>query len=106
MATISFKIIGYLTVMYASAVLVFGLFVPRFSSLFSTVSDVALLLAIACPLVIAGVGLIKLRKWAAVAVSMTALYPAYWCVWAGFHPTPGNADWLGFVFGLLLLTPL
>jgi hypothetical protein len=59
--------------------------------------------------VVVGVGLLYLRKWAAVAFSiMTAGYGfvAIRQAVAGItHPVPGRADWLGFVFGIIALLP-
>jgi hypothetical protein len=56
-------------------------------------------------LTLVGVGLLYLRKWAALALSILMTYPAFWCVWGAVHPVPGNANWLGFFFAALLLTP-
>lgn len=53
----------------------------------------------------AGAGLLELRKWAAVMISLIALYPVYWELKDAFHPVPGYANWLGFVFAALLLIP-
>jgi hypothetical protein len=64
-----------------------------------------LLLAFVAPAAAVGIGLLYLRKWAALGLSLLALYPAFWCFWDAIHPTPGNANWLGFVFALLLIIP-
>ena len=95
---------GY-AITYAAGVLFLGLFVPRFASAHHSFRDISLLLALVVPIAVVGVGLLYLRKWAAFGLSLLALYLAYWCFWAGLHPKPGNADWLGFIYGLLLVAP-
>jgi len=59
--------------------------------------------------VLVGVGLLYLRKWAAVAFSIiTAGYGLVGirqAVGGIIHPVPGRADWLGFVFGVIALLP-
>lgn len=56
-------------------------------------------------LVIAGVGLFYRRKWAALMVSLMALYAASWQVKSAITPIPGNANWLGFIFAFFLAVP-
>ena len=54
---------------------------------------------------VAGVGLLYLRKWAALMVSALALYLASWAVKDALHPIPGYANWVGFLFAVLLAIP-
>jgi hypothetical protein len=56
-------------------------------------------------LVIAGIGLFYRRKWAALMVSLMALYVASWQVKSAITPIPRNANWLGFVFAFVLAIP-
>src|SRR5580693_10484532 len=53
-----------------------------------------------------GLGLLDLRKWAALMISLMALDIAIlWEREDALHPIPGCANWLGFVFALLLTAP-
>lgn len=52
-----------------------------------------------------GIGLLLLRKWAALAFSILLLYPAYWSfVGWGWHGVTGHL--IGFVYGIPLVLPL
>lgn len=50
-------------------------------------------------------GIVYLRKWAALAASVMALYVATSEIRAALHPIPGCASWLGFLFAILLIVP-
>jgi hypothetical protein len=63
------------------------------------------LTALVITLIVAGIGLFYLRKWAALAVSLMALYVATWQVEGALNPIPGYANWLGFLFAVLLAIP-
>jgi len=56
-----------------------------------------------------GVGLLCLRKWAALAFSLLTAACAVLFITQAVrgmtHPISGRADWLGFPFGFLLLIP-
>jgi hypothetical protein len=68
--------------------------------------DVLPLLASVTVLLVAGMGLLYLRKWAALLISCFALYAGvFWELREALHPIPGQADWLGFAFALLLTIP-
>jgi hypothetical protein len=67
--------------------------------------DVLPLTALVVILIIAGIGLFYLRKWAALVVSLMALYVATWQVEGALHPIPGYANWVGFLFAVLLAIP-
>jgi len=70
-----------------------------------SVWDLVPLATVIVMLVAAGIGLFHLRKWAALAVSLLALGVAKWQVSDALHPIPGDANWLGFVFAILLSIP-
>ncbi len=57
---------------------------------------------IALFLIAVGVGLLKLKKWAALAFSILCLIWGFLgirqAIEGSIHPVPGSADWLGFVF--------
>src|SRR5260370_21170037 len=61
--------------------------------------------AIIAVLIAGGLGLLYLKKWAALIVSLSALWVASWEIRDALHPTPGDANWLGFVFAILLAVP-
>ena len=61
--------------------------------------------AIIAALIAGGLGLFYLRKWAALIVSLSALWGASWEIRDALRPTPGDANWLGFVFAILLAVP-
>ncbi len=67
--------------------------------------DLVPLTALVAALVVAGVGLFYLRKWAALLISLIALYGSTWEVKDALHPVPGYANWLGFLFAVLLAVP-
>jgi hypothetical protein len=100
MAKVAFRIIGGVAIFYSCGLFFVATFVPRFSS-----SGLSLVTVIAyfVPVAVLGVGLLYLRKWAAVGLSILFLYPAFWCISTAVHPIPGNANWLGFVFAALLI---
>jgi hypothetical protein len=102
MAKIVFRIIGGVAIFYSCGLFFVAIFVPRFSSSGLSLGRV---LAYFAPVAVLGVGLLCLRKWAALGLSILLLYPAFWCIWVAVHPIPGNANWLGFVFALLLICP-
>jgi hypothetical protein len=62
--------------------------------------------ALIVALSLASLGLLDLRKWAALMISLMALDIAIlWERKDALHPIPGCANWLGFVFALLLTAP-
>jgi len=56
-------------------------------------------------LAVAGLGLLYLRKWAALMISALALYVAFWGVKDALHPIPGYANWVSVLFAVLLTSP-
>jgi len=67
--------------------------------------DALPLTALVATLVVVGIGLFYLRKWAALAASVIAFYVAIWEIKAALQPIPGYASWLGFLFAILLTVP-
>ena len=71
--------------------------------------DFAPLVVVISALIAAGVGLFFLLRWAAITISLMALYVASLeikqALNPGPNPQPGSADWLGYVFGVLLAMP-
>jgi hypothetical protein len=66
------------------------------------------LLAIIVPLALVGVGLLQLRKWAALLFSMTGIYLAFWFCKAALYPVnpqPGERNWLGWAYAFLFTIP-
>jgi hypothetical protein len=105
MAKVLFQIIGVFVLSYSCLFLLACLFVPRASALLTSPVDYGRLIAIVATGTVLGIGVLHLRKWAAIAVSLLLLYPAFWCVYEALHPSPGQADWLGFFFAMLLIGP-
>lgn len=105
MAKVLFRIIGGMALFYSCALLFAGVLVPRFSAFRASIKTYGLLLAFAVLMAALGVGLLCLRKWAAIGLSLLMLYPAFWCVSAAVHPIPSNANWLGLIFALVLVSP-
>lgn len=105
MAKALLQLIGGLVLSYTCFFLLACLFVPRASALLSSPADYGRLIAVVAMGTVLGIGLLHLRKWAAIAVSLLLLYPAFWSVYAAVHPSPGGADWLGFFFATLLIGP-
>jgi hypothetical protein len=105
MVNVLFRIIGGMALFYSCALLFAGILVPRFSTFRASIKSYGLLLAFAILIAALGVGLLYLRKWAAIGLSLLMLYPAFWCVSAAVHPIPGNANWLGMLFALVLVSP-
>ena len=60
--------------------------------------------------IVVGIGLLHLRKWAALSFSLMAGAYAFLMVRQAYqgiiHPIPGRADWLGFLFALILSIPI
>jgi len=108
-----FQIMGALVLSCAIALLCAGIIVnagysPRFSPVHSSLTDYVRLLMFVVPLTVVGIGLLRLRKWAALLLSILLLYPAFWCIMAAVRPVdirPGDATWLGFLFAAVLITP-
>lgn len=113
MNRVIFKIIGGLLLYFAAVLLFAGVLVlagkfPRFSLSGSpSIFGVRMVVWVAfCGTI--GIGLLRLRKWAALATSILALYRAFWSLWYAIHPDhlkPGEANWLGYIYAFLLLIP-
>lgn len=106
---IVFQILGTFALLYSGGLLLVSLVVPRARALFTTAIDYFRVALIIAALALIGAGLLRLKRWAAVALSLFLIYPAYWCLWAAIHPmqaTGGDSSyWIGYVFALLLLCP-
>lgn len=99
-----FQILAAFTLLAAAVVGVGSLFVvTRYPP--TSILSLAPLVAVEIALVTAAIGLLGLRKWAAIIVSILALGAAKWQIESAIHPIPGNANWLGFLFAILLATP-
>src|SRR5215471_5484331 len=104
MGKVIFQIVGGFTLCFAAILFGGGVFtimrypprVPR---------DLLPLTAVVVALIVAGIGLLYLRKWAALLVSLMGLYVATWQVQGALHPVSGYANWLGFLFAALLAIP-
>jgi hypothetical protein len=105
MANVLFQIVGVFVLAYTSIFLLACLFVPRASALLTSPPDYGRLIAVVAVGAVLGIGVLHLRKWAAIALSLLLLYPAFWCVYSAVHPSTGGADWLGFLFAILLIGP-
>ncbi len=110
MHRVVFKIMGGFLLFLAAGVLITaGLalagYLPRLSPAVSRQAFGLRIIITVALFAALGMGLLHLRKWAALGLSILALYPAFWSFWSAAHPTPPNADWLGYVFGFLLIVP-
>ena len=100
-----FQFMGGLALVFSALLLLGGTFtIVRYPP--SSPWHVLPLIAVVVTLIIGGLGLFYLRKWAALLVSVLALWVATWELKDALHPIPGRADWLGFVFAILLAIPL
>ena len=112
MNEIIFKTMGGLVLLLAGGLLCMGVLVlvirsPRFALLGSTAFFIRLI-AVVVTLAVVGFGLLRLRKWAALLFSILTLCLAVLGVEAAIHPVasrPGDANWLGFVYAALFITP-
>ena len=80
---------------------------PRLAPLVSTVFFIRLT-AVVVTLAVIGLGLLQLRKWAALSFSVLTLCLAVLGVWTAIHPVasrPGDANWLGFIYAALFIIP-
>jgi hypothetical protein len=57
-------------------------------------------------LILIGLGLLALRKWAALIFSLLTLYLAFWTFNDAIHSVPWSRDGIGYWFSLLLITPI
>jgi len=114
MITIIFRLMGICALFLAVASICIGIFTimryPQHATLaVSTSVFIARVVTGVLVFAVIGMGLLLLRKWAALAASIMALYLAYWSFVAAIHPVdvkPGDAPEVGFVFGTLLIAPL
>lgn len=113
MNKIAFQVMGGFVLFLAAGLLfagslVLGGYSPRHYPSGSLLIFCARLIFAVALLGVTGVGLLKLRKWAALTLSILALYSAFWSAWAAIHPVdpkPGDASWLGYLYAVLLITP-
>jgi len=104
MNKVIFQIMGGLALLIAAGLFVGGFFMmSRYHP--QSFWDIARFCAVETGLVASGVGLLYLRKWAAIILCAMALYVASWEIIGALHPIPGYANWLGFIFGTLLAIP-
>src|SRR5262245_35503908 len=96
-----FQVMGGYVIFFAAAMMLLGLYTMTGWSLHltlpSSMSRLVFwlrLLTFVIPLAVVGVGLFRLRRWAALAFSAAALYIAYWaCHDAIFPANPQPGDW-------------
>jgi uncharacterized membrane protein len=108
MAKVVFSLMGCITFCYAAvALLVLVLSTGHSSDHFPPlpVASLAMLLFLAVALTIVGLGLIGLRRWAALAFSLLALYLSFWAFADAFHAVPGSSNGIRYGYGLLLICP-
>jgi hypothetical protein len=99
-----FQVMGGLALLSAAALLVGGFFTMlHYPS--RSLWNIAPSCAVVTGLVVSGVGLLYLRKWAAMIFSALALCVATLEIRCALHPTPGDANWLGLIFGALFAIP-
>jgi hypothetical protein len=103
---------GVIVLCFALLAVTSALLAPRnglFGVRFSSSHEVARFTANLVGIVIVGVGLLLLRGWAAVILSLAGIYGAFLCIRQAVnginHPVPGQWDWVGFIFALLSLVP-
>jgi hypothetical protein len=111
MGKIAFKIMGGFVLYFAAAML--GITVlevahlsPRLAAE-ATPFNVARSVFFAAAIASVGLGLIYLKKWAAILLSVLLLYPAFWSIRFALEPAPrpGDENWLGYIYGVLLILP-
>lgn len=104
MTKVVFQIMAGFTLCFAAILVVGGILTvmhyPPHSSL-----ELIRPAAVIAALVAGGLGLFYLRKWAALIVSLSALWVAFWQIRDALRPTPGDANWLGIVFAILFTVP-
>jgi hypothetical protein len=103
-----FKVMGG----YALAVAVFSPFViivqiRRYPH--PSAWEIARLAAFVLASAVAGIGLFRLKKWAALTISAIGLWAAVWTLGDTLrqisHPAPGDAPWVGFLIAGLFIVP-
>lgn len=104
MSKIVFQVMGGFAIVAAAVILLGGIFVIVRYPVRSWL-DLVPFVIVELTLVIAGIGLIHLRKWAALVFSLLGLYVASWELKDAVNPIPGHANWLGFFFALFLTIP-
>jgi hypothetical protein len=104
MHKIVFQLMGTFALAFAAMLFVGAILTVWHYPPHSPLDLVPLAISVAA-LTVAGTGLLYLRKWAAVMISLITLYVASWEVKDALHPIPGFANWLGFLFALVLLIP-
>ena len=107
-----FQIMGGLVLSCAIGLLCAGILVNTgYSQHFTPArcwADYVRLLIFVTPLAVIGIGLLRLRKWAALLLSILGLYASFWFILAAVRPVdirPGDATWVGFLFAALFVTP-
>ena len=81
---------------------------PHFSKTSTSALEWARIAVIIGLQIVVGIGLVRPRKWAALALSTSLLYPAFWLLHGAIKPSnpqPGDANWLGYIYASLLLLP-
>jgi hypothetical protein len=111
MVRIAFPIMGAFVLLFAAGVLAvtilwighYSLHVPGEVNASGVIYSAFLIVALA----VMGLGLIYLRKWAALLFSVLTAYAAFWAFKDTLRPShvPGEWTWLGYIFGLLLIAP-
>jgi hypothetical protein len=114
MIRIVFKIIGGFLLFFAAASLCVGIFtvvdpIHRSALRVSLPTFIVRTAIGALGFTVLGLGLLLLRKWAALILSILLFYPAYWSLISAVHPVnlvPGEWNWVGYIQAVLLIIPL
>ena len=94
-----FRITGRM-ILYVGVILaVVGIAVPHYRGIHVSPVGYGRFALFILGMLIFGVGLLQLRRWAAAGASLCLIYPAYVSAWGA------RSFWLGYALGLLLLIP-
>ena len=110
MGRIAFPIMGGYVLFFAAGflgvtVLWIGDHFPRLGKV--TAPGVLYLAFLTVAFTVIGLGLIGLRKWAALVFSALTVFIAFWAFKDALRPnqSPEDWPWVGYVIGLLLIAP-
>lgn len=108
MARVVFSVMGAITFCYVAMVLLVLVLPAGHSSLHAlpfTPAVIGRLLFFAVALSVLGLGLIGLRKWAALVFSLVALYGSFWAFTGAIHIVPWSWNGIELSWGLFLVSP-
>lgn len=104
-AKTAFRTVGAVTIALAVFVLWEAAFSARLLWARESVANLTAGIVVVLTLAVLGIGLVVLRKWAAVGVSLLALYPALICAFARPRSISAHANWIGYFLALLFGIP-